>query len=128
MARQATLFDETMRQTAEQATWRADGLQDALSEAWKTIERLEAENAQLRQKVQALTAQLNTLRQRGVKELARIFRMPLYPWQDGQAEPQDLVKALTKLAAEVHPDRHGGSAIAEECTKAVLHLRDSLRQ
>ena len=39
---------------------------------------------------------------------------------------QDFVRALTQLAAQVHPDRHGGAALATELTQAVLKVRDEI--
>ena len=39
---------------------------------------------------------------------------------------QDLVRALTQLAARVHPDRHGGAALATELTQEVLKVRDEV--
>lgn len=65
------------------------------------IQRLEAENS-------ALTTLLRLGAQRFAPEPAR----------------HDLVRALTQLAAQVHPDRHGGAALATELTQAVLRVRD----
>lgn len=67
------------------------------------IQRLEAENS-------ALTTLLRLGVQSTAPEPARY----------------DLVRALTQLAAQVHPDRHGGAALATELTQAVLQLRDKM--
>ena len=39
----------------------------------------------------------------------------------------DLVRALTQLAAQVHPDRHSGATLATELTQQVLALRDQIK-
>lgn len=67
------------------------------------IQRLEAENS-------ALTTLLRLGAQRFAPEPAT----------------QDLVRALTQLAARVHPDRHGGAALATELTQEVLKVRDEV--
>ena len=126
---QGTLFDEQCRQTAEQVTWWAEGLRQDLHEAQTDLASLEAENAELRQQVQRLTKEKEWAELR----LAALQGSLGHTLREVRTETEAdskarLVRALTRLAAEVHPDRHGGSEVAEECTKAVLRLRDSLGQ
>src|SRR5262249_20996946 len=128
---QPTLFDEAMRQTAEQATWRADVLRADLHAAEETIEHLEAENARLRQQVQSLEkdkewAELRLAALQGsIGSMLREERARLGAETEAESKAR-LVKALTQLTAEVHPDRWQGSPVAEELTKRVLALRDTL--
>jgi hypothetical protein len=123
MTRQPTLFDMAMHDELEHTTLWARGLQQDLAVAEGRIAALKAENTRLQQQVQSLEEQVSTLRRLGRAEC--IFNTP-FPWQRDQADIQGLVKALTHLAAEVHPDRWQGSAVAEELTKRVLALREKI--
>jgi len=120
MACQGTLFDEQLRARAEQATWEVAGLQDELTEARTRIAALERERETLRMRLATLERA-----ERDAATLRRVRQGLGLPMPDDDDRDR-LVKALTRLAAEVHPDRWQGSPVAEELTKRVLALRDTL--
>lgn len=97
-----------------------DLLCQQLAETRRANAHLREERRALQRRIiqlEAETSALTTLLRRGTQLSAPA----------SQSSTDALVRALTRLAAQVHPDRHGGAAVAEEVTKAVLKLRDELR-
>jgi TolA-binding protein len=109
---QAALFDLEMHARLERTTLAADGLWRDLQEAQQRIAHLETENTRLRKQVQDVQRQLDAARRFG----------------HATVEREALVKALTALVGKCHPDKWQGSPVAEEVTKELLSLRDTLTQ
>lgn len=117
---QGSLFDEQMRVQAEQSVWWAEDLRRQLTAAEARLTAVERERDALRQRLAEMERAA-----RDADMLERV-RQGLGLPARGAGDRGRLLKALTHLAAEVHPDRWQGSPVAEECTKAVLRLRDTL--
>ena len=131
-AQQLTLFDGRVRHELEQTMWRMQDLRHSLGEDQARFQEADAENTALRSRVGALEAEKTRLEQRvwvleaeaRVREWAMRLASPGLPAGDDARAA--LIRALTRLAADVHPDRWQDSAVAEEVTKRVLALRDTL--
>jgi hypothetical protein len=80
--------------------------------------------------VQRLTADNERMRTTIARQQERLDRAKYHYRQlrDYSIPLSTLDRALTLLAATVHPDRWQGSLVAGECTKAVLTLRDRARK
>jgi hypothetical protein len=131
MPQEATLFDMQLHAQAERLTIATASYREECDRLYAEVNRLLAEKAHLQQQVQHLAAEhrAQAVSLAFWRDKARAY---LQAWvggptpQPGASDRPTLAKELTRLAAQCHPDRWQGSPVAEECTKAVLRLRDSL--
>jgi hypothetical protein len=119
MTEQLVLFDAHLHDEVEQLRARVVAAEAALDEAERENHHLTADKAALTQRVRDLEIRMHLWQARAdMQELLRVLERGHVP------QVREMHAALTRLAAQVHPDRWQGSPVAEECTKLVLALRD----
>lgn len=121
---QGTLFDVPAHEELSQLRTQLASLQEDYDVQGGRYDSLTEENQRLMREVATL--------QRTIQFLELVARSTPHAPQASTVHDMvplaTLERLLTKLAAEVHPDRWQGSPVAEEAVKRVLALRDKARK
>jgi hypothetical protein len=116
-AAQLSLWDEDLRQTVAH-------LQYIFSDLRQDNHELRTDNQRLTQRIVALETQITTLQRDNMQlRLATLHAPP-----GAASTRRQLDRALRRLLTVCHPDKWQGHAVAEALTKAVLDLRERLKE